>query len=111
MNLDINKKFMLATIILLVTSVLTTIYLDIEINFINIISAIIMLYLGLGSATAYKKNNSKIQLMVTYIYFFAFFLNVFSGIYLGIYNYNEDSENSVDSVYNIDEDNTDSIDE
>ncbi len=104
MNLDINKKFMLAIIILLVTSVLTTIYLDVEINFVNIISAIIMLYLGLASATAYKKNKNKIQLIVTYIYFFAFFLNVFSGIYLGIHNYDVDS---IDNMYNIDEDSID----
>lgn len=100
MNVDNNKKFVLAVGILLIIAGLASIFLDIHIGFVNIISAILMLYLGMASLVAYQKNNSKIQLIVTYIYFFGFFMNIFSGVFFSIYDIN--NINSIDNINNID---------
>ncbi len=88
MNLDNNKKFILIVGVLLIISGIASIFLDINIGFVNIISAILMLYLGMASLEAYKKNNNKIQLIVTYIYFFGFFMNIFSGVFFSINVFN-----------------------
>lgn len=91
MQFDNNKKFMLVAAVLLIALGLAMIFWDLKIGLLNIVSALIMLYLGVGSLKVYKKNNSKIQLIITAIYFFAFFMNIFSGIFLSWYSMQENN--------------------
>lgn len=77
-----NRKYVLLIAVLFIALGIATIFWDIKIGLTNMIAGVVMLYLSVASLKAYRQNNSKLQLIVTYIYFFVFLMNIFSGIFL-----------------------------